>query len=95
MPKNEPSISDPLELIGVTVPTGESELLFMAECFIEEYIKIGYSDTQIMNFFQNPFFRGTHIIYQYKGEKFVQDLIQTAREKWGYFLQNTEAANLS
>jgi hypothetical protein len=40
-----------------------------------------------MRLFKNPFFCGTHLVYRRKGEVFVRELIQSAREKWGYFPQ--------
>jgi hypothetical protein len=89
MPKHEPSPQDPMELIGAEVPTDEDGLLLMANCFIEEYVRMGYDDAQIMRLFKNPFFRGTHLVYQQKGEAFVRELIQAVREKWGYFPRET------
>jgi hypothetical protein len=72
---------DPMELRGVAFPG--SALEEMAECMIEEYIKMGYDEEAILRFFQHPFYQATHLIYRERGEVYVKALIQRIKEKWG------------
>ena len=72
---------DPLELVGVSLPGGSLEE--MAECFVEEYIRDGWSDEQLLRLFRDPFYRATHRIHQEKGEAYVLSLIAGLRRKWG------------
>lgn len=72
---------DPMELVGVALPEGDLEE--MAECLIEEFIKMGMDDEALLQLFQSPFYGGTHAIYRKKGEEYVRALIAKVREQWG------------
>lgn len=72
--------ADPMELVGVPVPGGDSRA--MAECLVEEYLLQGWDERQVMLLFTRPCFRATHRIYREKGEAFVRSLIQEVRVKW-------------
>ena len=71
---------DPMELVGVGLPDGNMDA--MAECLIEEYMLMGWTERQLMNLFTKPNFRTTHHIYREKGEEYVRALIQRVRDKW-------------
>ena len=71
---------DPMELVGVALP--QENVDYMAECLVEEYVLLGWSDKQLMALFSNPMFQATHHIYQDKGEEYVRSLIQKVRDKW-------------
>jgi len=85
MPKDEFEPDDPMELVGVVLPAEENSMEIMAECVVEEYIKEGWDDENLMKLFRDPFYRATHAIYQQKGEDYVRFLIKGLREKWGYY----------
>ena len=72
--------ADPMELVGVSVPGGDSRA--MAECLVEEYLLLGWGEEQVMLLFARPCFRATHRIYQEKGETYVRSLIQEVCAKW-------------
>ncbi len=72
---------DPMELVGMAFPG--SALEAMAECVVEEYLRLGYDEEAILRFFRNPFYQATHLIYREQGEEYVKKLIHTAKEKWG------------
>ncbi len=74
---------DPMELVGVAPPGGDPEQ--MAECFVEEYIRDGWGDENLLCLFRDPFYRATYRIYQEKGEEYVLALIGKVRQKWGYW----------
>ncbi len=71
---------DPMELVGVAIP--QEDVDYMAECLVEEYALLGWSDKQLMTLFSHPMFQATHRIYQDKGEEYVRSLIQKVRDKW-------------
>jgi hypothetical protein len=82
MPKDEFERSDPMELVGMVLPGDEGTLDAMAECFIEEYVRMGWSEERLMTLFTHPLFMGTHRIYLSRGEPYVRSLIQRTLKKW-------------
>ena len=85
---------DPMLLAGVSLPGDTEEA--MAETFVEEFVKMGYSDETILKIFQNPHFAGAHQILRGRGEPYVQNLIARIRSIWGgirYRTEDTEVEN--
>ncbi|MFQ5912435.1 MAG: hypothetical protein ACE5JS_04565 [Nitrospinota bacterium] len=77
MPKDEFDPQDPLQLTGIALPDPEgSALQAMAECFVEEFLWMGQEPAQILKMFRNPSYRGPHLVYRRKGERYVGDLIE-------------------
>lgn len=72
--------SDPHELVGIRLPAGEPDV--MAECLVEEYLLLGWSDRQVMSLFMRPCFAMTHRIYRDRGHQYVAQLITRIRSKW-------------
>lgn len=68
---------DPMELVQVYLPEGDPEA--MAECFVEEFIWLGYDTQQLLDLFRNPFYAGAHAIYRRQGEAYVLGLIDRMR----------------
>jgi hypothetical protein len=81
MPQEEFVPEDPMGLIGMVLPGEPGQLEAMAECFIEEYVRLGWSERRLMTLFVSPMFLATHRIYRMKGEAYVRDLIRTTRAK--------------
>ena len=82
MPKDEFDFDDPLELVGCEVPLEDEQLSEMAECFVEEFARMGYGAEALLGLFRNPFYHGPHSVYQARGEEYVRDLIrQTVGER--------------
>lgn len=73
---------DPLELVGVGCPEGDAEL--MARCLVEEYVRLGVGDRQLLALFRSPFYTAAHALYRARGEAWVRALIAEARAQWGY-----------
>lgn len=69
MPKHEPEGEDPLELTGVSFddPTGES-VRTMAECFADEFLRLGHSPAEVMDLFRSPEHRLANLAWQELGE---------------------------
>ena len=83
MPKDEFSTEDPQELVGMVVPGESGTLDAMAEAFVDEYVRLGWTEDRLMTLFVNPMFLATHRIYRLKGERYVRELIRNTCEKWG------------
>jgi len=83
MPKDEFDFDDPLELNGVALLTDEDTSAAMAECFVEEFMRMGYSHKQILALFRNPHYLGMNMVLQNKGEPFVRDIIAEVFARWG------------
>ncbi|MCE7929058.1 MAG: hypothetical protein DYG91_11260 [Chloroflexi bacterium CFX7] len=68
---------DPYELVAARVPLepGVDADELMARCFIEEYALLGTPRHKMMQLFRSKFFAGTNVIYENRGEEFVQRII--------------------
>ena len=83
MPKDEFDFDDPLELNGVALYTDEDTSRDMAECFIEEFLMMGYNHKQLLALFRNPHYLGMNMVLQNKGEPFVKEVIRDVFARWG------------
>src|ERR1041385_276279 len=78
MPKDEFDLDDPMELNGVGLVCEEDTTDEMAECFIEEFARLGYNHKQILALFRNPYYLGMNLALQQRGEEFVRQKISEA-----------------
>lgn len=83
MPKDEFDFDDPLELNGVALYTDEDTQRDMAECFVEEFLMLGYNHKQMLALFRNPHYLGMNMVLQNKGEPFVKEVISDVFARWG------------
>ena len=83
MPKYESDIEDPLELNGVALLTEEDTTDVMCECFIEEFMRLGYNAKQILALFRNSHYLGMNLVMEKRGERFVRDSINEVCARWG------------
>ena len=82
MPYDEFDVEDPMELVGMVVPGEPGQLEAMAECFVEEYVRMGWDEPRLMTLFVTPMFMATHRIYRQKGEDYVRELIHRVSLKY-------------
>ncbi len=76
MPMRKASADDPMELVGVRLPVPDDQAMRdMAECFVEEFVRLGHTADELMSMFRNPFYRGVHMSYLALGEAHVGELI--------------------
>ncbi len=70
---------DPMVLVGVGMDGGPDDqaLAEMAQSFVEEFARMGWTGEQILRMFRSPHFRAPHNILRVKGEAFVRDLTET------------------
>jgi len=83
MPYDEFDAEDPMALVGMVLPGVPGQLEAMAECFVEEYVRMGWDEPRLMTLFVTPLFMATHRIYRQKGEDYVRELIRKMCAKWG------------
>ena len=76
MPHDEFVDEDPLELTGMVLPGEPGQLEAMAECIVEEYVRLGWDEPRLMTLFLHPLFMATHRVYQVKGEDYVRELVR-------------------
>lgn len=82
MPHDEFVPEDPMDLNGIVLPGEPGQLEAMAECFVEEYVRLGWDPPRLMGLFTNPMFLATHRIYRQKGEAYVRELIAHVSARW-------------
>lgn len=83
MPKDEFDFDDPMELNGVALACSEDTSQAMADCFIEEFMRLGYNAKQILALFRNPYYVGMNLVVQKRGEAFVRERIAEIFARWG------------
>ncbi len=78
--RKEPEADDPMELTGVVLPVqDEASLKEMAGCFVEEFLRDGWSEERLRAMFRNPFYRGPYLVWRQKGDAYVDSVIQEVR----------------
>ncbi len=93
MPKDEFDFDDPMELNGVGLDCGEDTTAAMTECFVEEFMRLGYDHRQILALFRNPHHRGANLALRSRGEPFVREVIGDAFARRGKIATWPAAAN--
>lgn len=83
MPKNEFDFEDPFELNGVALQTEEDTTDAMCECFIEEFMRMGYNAKQVLALFRNPHYLGMNMVLEKRGEEFVRERVRDVFGRWG------------
>ena len=72
-----------MELCGVGLITEEDTSEAMTDCFIEEFMRLGYNHKQLLALFRNPQYVGVNMVLQNRGEQFVRDRIADRFAAWG------------
>ncbi len=84
MPKDEFDFADPFALNGVSLSTEEDTTGAMGECFVEEFLRLGYGPGQVLDLFRDPEYLGPQLVMQRRGEPFVRALIVEVSARWGH-----------
>ncbi|MFQ5474131.1 MAG: hypothetical protein ACE5F1_02610, partial [Planctomycetota bacterium] len=59
MPLHDPDPEDPMKLVGIQLPLGDDAVLqAKAECFVEEFLRLGHPPEAVLEIFQNPEYVG-------------------------------------
>ena len=73
-----------MTLHGVVVETeSDAAMRDMAECFVEEYIRIGFDSDRILKMFQTRGYAGPFLAHQTLGEDAIQAIIDELMPLWG------------
>jgi len=83
MPKDEFDFEDPFELNGMAFLSHKDTTNDMAECFTEEFTRMGYNHQQVLALFRNPHYLGPNMAFEKRGEPFIRDLIADVFARWG------------
>lgn len=76
MPYHDPDPTDPMMLQGVVIDTEDDHaLLEMTECFIEEYLRLGFEPDRILRIFKTRGYAGPFLAYQTLGAQAIQTMI--------------------
>src|ERR1043166_3722647 len=90
MPKDEFDFEDPLELNGVGIVCSEDTTEAMTECFVEEFMRLGYNQKQILALFRNPYYLGMNMALEKRGEQFVKEKINEVFARWRRWFEQPE-----
>lgn len=84
MPYDDPDPTDPMTLHGVGVETdNELAMVEMAECFIDEYARLGFDADRILHMFDTRGFAGPYMATMALGRKRIRELVDTVLARWG------------
>lgn len=79
--RKEAEAEDPMGLVGVALgEICEAEWIEMADCFIEEFARLGWTREQVLRMFRTPSYAAAHRIWRVKGEPFVAERIALAAD---------------
>jgi|CXWL01.1.fsa_nt_gi hypothetical protein len=87
MPYGKPDQTDPMTLSGVVLedvgaPTQEA-VLEMAECFIDEYARLGFDANRILHVFRTKGYAGPYMATELLGEQTIRELVEMVLARWG------------
>lgn len=84
MPYDDPDATDPMTLHGVELPVEDaSAAREMAECFVEEFIRLGHSSTAILELFLAGEFAGPAMALEQLGRDQIETIIGEQFMRWG------------
>ncbi len=83
MQPKPPEEDDPFELAGVGVPdpTGAS-VRAMAECFAEEFLRLGFPPGRVLALFESPRYALAHHALERLGPREIRGLIDRLARTW-------------
>ncbi len=87
MPYGEPDHTDPMTLNGVVLedvgaPTQEA-VHEMAECFIDEYARLGFDANRILHMFSTKGYAGPFMATELLGGQAIRELVEKVLARWG------------
>lgn len=86
MPYEDPDPTDPMTLHGVVLdatPPPVEAMWEMAECFVEEYARLGFEPERILRMFQTRGYAGPRMAFEELGEAAIRTMIRETVERWG------------
>ena len=84
MPYDDPDPTDPMTLHGVAVETDDpTAMREMASCFIDEYLRMGFTRDRVLGMFKIPQYIGPYMAYESLGKETITELIDEIASRWG------------
>jgi hypothetical protein len=84
MPYDDPDPTDPMTLHGVAVETtDDTSMLEMAECFIDEYARLGFDANRILHMFNTRGYAGPYMATTVLGKERIRELVEIVVARWG------------
>ena len=87
MPYGEPDYSDPMTISGVVLEDvgapPEEAVREMAECFIDEYARLGFDGNRILHMFKTRGYAGPYMATRLLGEEAIRELVDQVLSRWG------------
>jgi len=85
MPYDDPDPTDPMTLHGVVHGPGPPPAAVhdMAECFVEEYARLGLDRMGILRMFMTKGYAGPNLALEMLGEEAICGLVEQVLERWG------------
>ncbi len=89
MPKDEFDHEDPMQLVGMNMPPlSDQDMLAMTRGLIDEYVRMGWEDEEVLGLFRSPVYQMPYMILRSQGEEYVQEALASVREQWGDIWQS-------
>lgn len=84
MPYDDPDPSDPMTLQGIAIETDDPNVQReMAECYIEEYLRMGYDRDRVLAIFRMPQYVGPAMAYEALGREVIERMLDDLVAVWG------------
>ena len=83
MPYDDPDPTDPMTLHAQEFETDSAAIHDMAECFVEEYVRLGMSPDLVLQMFRTQGYAGPFLAYRVLGEEAIWALIDEIVQRWG------------
>jgi hypothetical protein len=82
MPWGDPDANDPIHLQRMIVESEDDVTREMAECFILEYLRMGYPAERVLSMFQIPEYIGPSKAWRELGEATIAKMVDQAASFW-------------
>jgi hypothetical protein len=83
MPKGEFDPEDPFGLVGLVAPAvSDADLRSMTEAIVDEYVRMGWTEADIMALFLSPAYRMTYELCRKAGEPAVRAIVRRETRRW-------------
>lgn len=87
MPYGDPDHTDPMTLHGVVLEDVGAPpidaIREMAECFIDEYARLGFDANRILQMFRTKGYAGPYMATELLGEAAIRELVESVLARWG------------
>ena len=76
MPYQEADSSDPMTLQGVVFDSDDDwAVREMAECFVDEFVRLGFDADRLLRLFRTPGYAGPYLAYRALGDEAIRGMI--------------------